>query len=783
MRLHLSIAGAVIVVLIIGFLLWSIIPLLISAPEFASTKIYDRNGGLLYQVSDSEQGKRSPVAFETMPVSLTNALIASEDQRFFKHHGVDWLALARTIRNRLTGRQQRGGASTIEQQLIKIKFFPSATRSPLQKAREMTAATFWAFTHSKEQTLQDYLNTAYFGNHAYGIAAAADIYFHKPVGELSAAESALLVGILPAPSEYDPMRHFDRAQTRFDYVLDRLIATGKLTEQDRDNISSKDIVFFPYQSTISAPHFVFAVLDELESTIPDIATGGYAVRTTLDPDLQRAAEQSVLNRITGLKKQNVGNAAVVALDPRTGDELAYVGSAGYFNESISGAIDMAQAKRQPGSALKPFLYFRSFMLGFTPATIIADTPIRYTTATGGAYYPRNYNYRYFGPVSIRDALGSSLNIPAVKVLDSIGLLEFFTTMQRFGITFPQPPDYYGLSVVLGGGEVTLVDTAHAYASLANYGYSVPVRNVLEIRDRDNNIVFSAENPSRHPLFEDQGKAEQAAALIANILSDKTARSRSFGEVNQLDLGKAIAAKTGTTRDFHDNWAFGYTPEFVVGVWVGNADNSPMEGVSGITGAVPIYNDIMRNRYDKQPAIVWPQPDGLVSRDICVTSGLLATPLCQKTRKEWFMAGTEPTQPDTWYRQVDIDAKTGLLATAACQQHVLSKTYLVAPPEYASWVAASGFEQPPQQDCTGKTLTEDIDPVILSPLDGDVFEISSLVDKANQSIPFVAGGGQTPYDWTINGRNIESANAVYLWKPEPGTFTLSLGHSQITFTVR
>ena len=472
---------------------------------------------------------------------------------------------------------------------------------------------------------------------------------------------------------------------------------------------------------------------------------------------------------------------------------------------------MAAAKRQPGSALKPFMYFTAFMQGFSPGSVVADLPLRFTTADGKSYYPRNYSYKYFGPVTLRDALASSLNIPAVKVLNELGLPAFFGSLARFGLIFPEAPEHYGLGVVLGGGEVTLTDAVRAYGVLARYGKSVTLRDVFEVSDATGRKVFSPDavrdpsaefipSPSAQlgtgsveglgrdsRLFDDSARSEQAAYLIADILSDKLARSRSFGEANLLDTGKNLAVKTGTTKDFRDNWAFGYAPDFVLGVWVGNADNSPMQGVSGITGAVPILRDIVMSRYRNRDAVRWPVPDGIVEREICVTSGLLANGICPKTRVEKFIAGTEPAKPDDWYVRLDVDVPTGRLATAACRGNIVTKIFLKPPAEYAAWLAAAKHESPPAFDCEGgRVAGRDAGPIIISPLDGDAFERDDLVDAEAVRVPFIAGGSASPvFRWNLNGQTIESADSVYLWNPLPGDYVLGLEGSdrQVRFSVR
>ncbi|HWQ99783.1 MAG TPA: penicillin-binding protein 1C [Candidatus Methylomirabilis sp.] len=769
------------------FILWSVTPVLSDKKPVASTKVFARDGSLLYEISRPGEGLRTPVSVDRMPITLVRAVIAAEDARFRSHAGVDAIAIVRAMKDLAIRGRVSGGASTIEQQVVKNLYFRTSRRTVFLKAREAVAAVFWSMRHTKDETLETYLNTVPFGNQANGVQAAARTYFRKDIADLTLAESAMLAGVIAAPSAYDPYAHRSAANTRQRYVLDRMLEDGTITKEERNNADKTDVIVFVPTHPIKAPHFVFHVLDELEQRILDIRTGGYEITTTLDPELQSVAEGAVARRLESLMDQRVTSAAVVAINPIQGDVLAYVGSADYFNDAAQGSMDMATAKRQPGSALKPFMYFTAFMKGVTPGTVIADLPVRFETVDGKPYYPRNYNYRIYGPVTARDALASSLNIPAVKVLSGIGLQTFFGSLARFGLTFPEPADHYGLGIVLGGGEVTLADTTRAYGVLAQYGRSAAMRDVLEVRDGSGRAVLRPADERLQNVFEEAKQAEQASALVADILRDRLARSRSFGEANLLETGKNVAVKTGTTRDFRDNWAFGYAPDFVVGVWVGNADGTPMQGVSGITGAVPIWRDIVDARFRARDAVRWPVPHGIVEREICVTSGLLANDICPKTRVEKFIEGTEPVRQDDWYVRMDVDGRTGLLATNACRDLVSQYTFLVPPPEYVVWLAASKAETPPSTDCEGRKLARLSVPLtILSPLDGDVYERDEVVDPAAQRIPFIAGGeSRDRYRWVLNNRPIESDDATILWDPVPGIYELQLEGSnrQVRFTVR
>ncbi len=758
MRRKRILVAAACVCLVFGFVVWSVAPMLRSLPRSRpSTKILARDGSLLYELRKPDGGSAEPVPLARIPPSLREAVRVSEDARFFSHHGVDWIAIGREIQNRLF-RRASGGASTIEMQLVKNLYFRGTPRTLVQKLREMIAATAWSIAHTKDETLERYLNTVSFGTDTVGASAAARQLFHTDVSDLTIGESALLAALIPSPSRYDPIRHRAVAFKRQARVLERMHAAS----------DTSDVVLFAPRHPITAPHFVFRVLDELEEKLPDLRDGGYLIRTTLDPRLQRIAEEVVTRRLLRLLDKKVSNAAVVAIDPVNGDTLAYIGSAEYFDAAIHGQVDMARALRQPGSTLKPFLYFIALERGATPATVLSDVPVRFETERGESYYPHNYNNRLFGPVTIRDALGSSLNIPAVKMLQTIGAPVFFETLASFGLTFPKTPSHYGLSIVLGGGEVTLFDLTHAYGILARFGENVPSRTVLDIRDASGHIIFREIVPPARPISSNTMKMRQSAALIADILADPEARSRSFGETSLLDVGRRVAVKTGTTKDFRDNLAVGYTPDFALGVWVGNADNAPMFGVSGLTGAIPIWHDIMEKIVKSQKSItskvIWPDTPGIVTRRICLPSGLLATERCPKQRIEKFIAGTEPTHIDDWY--------------IFCQ----GTTYLQPPAEYAAWIAAAGYEEPPAF-CGGVSASTST-PQILAPLDGEVFIRDAQVAPDMQRVAFIASG-KTARVWVLNGTRITARDSMHLWNPEPGSYTLALegAAGQIHFTVR
>ena len=426
----------------------------------------------------------------------------------------------------------------------------------------------------------------------------------------------------------------------------------------------------PAPYPIEAPHFIWIIKDQIDKLISDGVLNSrqsLVVRTTLDLDTQHFAEDVLKRRIAGFKNQvgalshNVNNAALVVIDPHTGEILALVGSADYFDTSIDGALDMAISPRQTGSAFKPFIYALALdptrTDAWTPATPIIDVSTTFTLKDGTPYTPVNYDGLEHGIVSVREALASSLNIPAVKALQHVGIENTIDLAHRLGITSLNDAGQYDLSLVLGGGQVSLLQLSTAYSTLANNGYYTGNSSILDISDADGNLLYTQDK--KPPL---QVLDPRVVWLISDILSDDSARSIGFGLNSTLKLDRTAAVKTGTTTNFHDNWTIGYTPDLVVGVWVGNSGYEAMHNVTGLTGAAPIWNEVMRGLLQGHPDHPFARPDGLTQVEVCDLSGLLPTPVCPNTHKEWFINGTEPTQKDSTYQQVWIDALTNTLAT-------------------------------------------------------------------------------------------------------------------------
>ena len=632
-----------------------------------SVRITDRNGRLLYEILPEVGGRNTVLSVENIPQCLKDATIAVEDQNFYTHPGIDITGIIRALWINLKGGQTIAGGSTITQQVarnILLGENERLERTYRRKIREAILA--WQMTRklSKDEILALYLNQINYGGMAYGVEAASQTYFGKPANDLLLPECALIAGLPQAPGVYNPFTNPDLAKERQRVVLGLMEKQGYLTHEERIQAEATPLSFNPSPYPIEAPHFIWIIKDQLD-TLTSVGVlnprQSLVVRTTLDLDYQSLAETTLKRRIAGFKNENTGishnvnNAALVALDPHNGEILALVGSADYFDELIHGALDMATSPRQTGSAFKPFLYALALDPArpnpWTAGTSILDISTTFMTQDGMPYTPINYDGREHGPVSVRQSLGSSLNIPAVKTLQETGIENTVDLAHRLGITSLRDPQQYDLSLALGGGQISLLELSTAYAAFANNGYFTGNHSILEIRDADGNSLYASEEPSPVQVFDGR-----VAWLINDILSDDAARILGFGPNSTLKLDRTAAVKTGTTTNFHDNWTIGYTPDLLVGVWVGNSGYEAMHKVTGLTGAAPIWHEVMRGLLQGYPAHPFERPGGLAQIEVCALSGLLPTPACPHTRMEWFIAGTEPTRTDTFYRQAWIDMR-------------------------------------------------------------------------------------------------------------------------------
>ena len=673
-----------------------------------SSKVYDRYGRLLFEMPPPHSGRHSPIPLDEIPDELRYATIATEDATFYQNPGVDFWAIIRAVWINLHGGEVLAGGSTITQQLARNLLLSAEERyerTLVRKLRETVLAWRLARQYSKDEVLEFYLNEIYYGNLAYGVEAAAQAYFGKHARDLDLAECALLAGLPQAPALYNPLENMERARERQAVVLGLMVKHGYITEEQARLAREEKLYFAPAPFEIRAPHFVFYVrsLLEQELGLDRLEQGGLRIHTTLDLDLNEAARDIIRYRLQRLAEchgkraqcppggHNVRNAALVALDPQTGEILAMVGSPDYFSRRIDGAVNGTTALRQPGSSIKPITYAAAFEQGkFTAATMLFDVRTSFVTQEGMPYVPLNYDLQFRGPVRLREALASSYNLIAVKVLDAVGVEAMTHLARRLGITTLDDPDRLGLAVTLGGGEVRLLEQTAAYAALANGGYRVRPIAIRRVEDAQGHILWT---PGR------EGEAgvgprvldERVAHLITHILSDNLARSPSFGENSVLRLSRPAAVKTGTTTDFRDNWTVGYTPDLVVGVWVGNADNEPMREVSGISGAAPIWHEVMETALKGSPVREFQRPEGLVEVEVCALSGLLPGPDCPHRVREIFIQGTEPTRICSMHQRIAMDRATGLPATTDTPpERIVDRVYIVWPPEAQEWAREQGI---------------------------------------------------------------------------------------------
>jgi 1A family penicillin-binding protein len=791
-----------------------------------STRIYDRNGRLLYEILDPHGGAHTPVPLDEIPQACIDATIATEDASFYSNPGVDGWAIARAVWINLQGGEILSGGSTITQQLARNLLLSPEERTQVtleRKLRESILAWRIARTYGKDEILTLYLNETYYGNLAYGLEAAAKTYFAKSAAELDLAECALLAGLPQSPATYNPLENPKAALERQGVVLGLMVKHGYITQEEADRAASEDLRFASVAFPIEAPHFVMLVRGQLEREfgLEALYTQGLQVYTTLDLDAQHTAERIVRRRLAqladtrpGEPPRNVNNAAVVALDPHTGEVLAMVGSPDYFDPEIDGAVNVTVATRQPGSSIKPITYAAAFdptrPQPLTAATMMVDVRTVFITCEGDPYVPRNYDREWHGPVLLRQALASSYNLVAVKVLDHVGIDAMAAQARAMGITTfddagsEESCDRFGLALTLGGGEVRLLELTGAYGAFANGGYRVEPVLITRVEDSSGQVLKVWETSPGERVMD-----ERVAYLISDILSDEFARLSTFGEWSALNLTRPAAVKTGTTTDWRDNWTVGYTPDLVVGVWAGNADNEPMEHVSGVTGAAPMWHDVMEELHKGRPVRGFVEPEGLVRVAVCADSGLLPVQdaggreqeagsrmpaRCPHMLEEIFIEGTEPTRVDDWHWTYTLDARNGLLAGPGCSaEATVQARYTLYPAEAQDWVGWQNIPQPPTAYsplCPGDEETGDwwlagdegpspgLSTLIMtSPDQGGRYRLSSEIPASSQQL-FVAvrpaeGVALQKVTLYVDGRPLATLTGPPYqarWQMTPGTHT-------------
>lgn len=640
-----------------------------------TTKIYDRSGKLLFNVYTDQN--RTLVALAAVPDYLKWATIAVEDKDFYKHKGFDIYGIARATTKTVFEGDLQGG-STITQQLVKSAFL-TPERTINRKIKELYLAFRVEMAFSKDRILEMYLNQVPYGGTAWGVAAAAEQYFGKKVQDLTLAEAALLAGLPAAPSYYSPHGSSpQRAKERQKLVLARMVEEKYISSEEAETAAGQELNFRTASVDIKAPHFVMYVREYLAAKYGEAVAGqgGLKVTTTLDLDVQEIAQAKVSENIEKLKGLRVSNGAALVTKPRTGEILAMVGSKDFFDASIDGNVNVTVAERQPGSAIKPINYATALAKRLiTPATVIMDVPTTFS-AVPRPYKPVNYDGKYHGPVQARFALANSYNIPAVKVLAINGVGEMIKMAKAMGINTFEDESRYGLSLTLGGGEVKMTEAATAFGVFANEGVRIDLVPILAVEDSRGRILEEFKPKAGKRVL-----SGEVAFLISSILSDNGARSAAFGIDSLLNIkGKTVAVKTGTTDDKRDNWTIGYTPSLLVAAWVGNNDNSPMHPAlaSGVTGAAPIWNSIMRELLKDKVNEAFKVPSGVNGIEICATTGGKKNEGCNN-RFEYFIAGTEPKE-DTFKKvKVWVDKETGKIVEAGAANAEEKEEIVIADP--------------------------------------------------------------------------------------------------------
>jgi len=804
------------------------------ASQFETTRILDRSGNVLYEIIDPNAGKRTFVPLERISPYVIAATIATEDKEYYNHPGFDLIALTRALYQNYSAGEIVSGASTITQQLARMLLLPDERfeQSYQRKAREIVLAAEIDRRYSKEEILELYLNEIFFGNMAYGIEAAAETYFNMTAQNLTLWQSSFLAGLPQSPADHDIFKNREGTLSRnrdvlvlmYEMSLEKnCIYIGEgLDDVCIDAVQALEAAetleayeFTPPTFQMKYPHWVVYIQSLLESQFDPqtIYRSGFTVFTTLDPTLQREAEQAVTQQLATLQENNASNGAVVAITPNTGEILAMVGSADFYNEAISGQVNMATTQtRQPGSSIKPLTYVAAFEKGWTPSTLIWDVPVDFPPSadpndTSPAYEPVNYDGRFHGPVTLRTALANSYNIPAVKALQFVGIYDdpttptedgFITMAKRLGITSLNRADY-GLSLTLGGGEVSLVDMTGAYSVFANNGRRLTPVAITKIIDHSGSLIYEYEPPAG-----DQVIRAEHAYLISSILSDKNARIPAFGNNPVINLPFTAAAKTGTTNDFRDNWTIGYTPDLVVGVWVGNADYTPMTNTSGLTGAAPIWAQVMQFGIQHLKSGIpsdFVRPVGIVDRVICSVSGAEPSEWCPEQRSEIFASDQLPLpkKEDLW-SEVEIDTWTGLIASPACADFVEEEMAINVKDSSAirwlteneagrSWAERMGFPDPifflPEREC--KVSDSKVIINLMNPSEGQTvretpIDLVGVIDATSNFKEFRIeyGMGEKPSDWDVlvdwENEPFKAADKIYEWdltEIEEGPVTLRI----------
>ena len=693
----------------------------------------DRNGFPLGTILSRDQDHTAVVPLKDVSPAFLQAIMAAEDGGFYEHGALDLKAIARSLLQVAQSRKVMSGASTITMQLARM--LDNSPRTLSAKLGEIWLSWRLVAGMNRDEILEAYVNRLPMGGNLYGVEAAARVYFGIPATELNLAQASLLAAIPNNPTYLNPYTAWKSLKKRQKYVLNRMVAEGYLTAHQAERIQQENVSLQPRQQGIlAAPHFLFWLAKQLP------ADHSPQIPTTIDKSLQQFVESQVREVVHSLNPHNVHQAAALVLDNSTGEVLAYVGSTDYFSDRALGRNDGVQALRQPGSTLKPFLYQWALENRvIRPNTVLADVPTHYAIPGAKLYSPSDYTETFYGPARVRIALANSLNIPAVKVLEKVGVGSFLGRLRELGFEhLSHPPEYYGLGLTLGSGEVNLWELARAYRIMAQAGQITPL--VTQVSQKTDSLPKTPVSFQNIPSWQ----------LITNMLSDRHARAKAFGVDSILNLPFETAVKTGTSSNFRDTWTVGFSQDYTVATWVGNFDGEPMRQVSGVTGAAPLWNRIFLRLHEQQVPDPFDSPKNLLKRPICALSGLKPTPACPSVTHEYFwpedLADYE-NHPDTFYQAVTSK----------------NKSYqLNLPPEYNEWLAKQ-----PESPLKSHQLK------ILFPQDGDRF-LSPQGNSAPRLELKIARPNQEAVQWLLNGEQLAEGNKDSLfWPLKPGQWTLTV----------
>ncbi|MGJ5676200.1 MAG: penicillin-binding protein 1C [Nostochopsis sp.] len=689
----------------------------------------DRNGLPLGTILTRDQEHTSVVPLNQVSPQFIQAILAAEDSQFYHHGALDLKAVARAIKDAIQTKKIVSGASTITMQLARM--LDHLPRNLSGKIQEVWLSWRLAAGMSQDEILAAYINRLPMGGNVYGVEAAARTYFSIPASDLNLAQASILAAIPNNPTYFDPLQHRERLKQRQKYVLNRMVQDGYIQDSAiAQRVYNEEVAFQSRQKGIfAAPHFLFWLATQQSTPSPNHQN---PIRTTIDQPLQQFVEAQLQQVLSSLAANNVHHAAALVIDNHTGEVLAYVGSPNYFDEAKLGRNDGVQALRQPGSTLKPFLYELALDKGvIRPNTILADVPAYYAIPGAKVYNPTDYNKSFLGPVRVRIALANSLNIPAVRVLEKVGVETFLSRLHELRFAhLNQNPEYYGLGLTLGSGEVSLWELAQAYLTMARQGQSTPLVTTI--------------SPPPLPLHRSPNR--KTWQLITDMLSDHHARATAFGVESVLNLPFPAAVKTGTSSNFRDTWTVGFTADYTVATWVGNFNGDPMRQVSGVTGAAPLWNRIMLHLHEHHQPANFPDPEGLVQLPICAISGLKPTPDCTSVVQEYFY----PEDISAYQHQNNFNLSS----------------------QYNDWLAKQ-----PQSNFGSDKLK------ILSPRNDDLFLLSPG-EEGQQKLEFkLAGTSSESVEWWLNGEKLTTNSPKSLfWRLHPGHWTLSVKSGDLTDSV-